>query len=410
MTRTRFLAVSLIAALAIAAVAAADAMAFETEWMLEDKSLSELKVEKVGVAFSGGAFSILVPSKKITLECKKVEGTGTLLKGAGDTLSLTLGECKTTSGCKVSAPITLKAKTTLIQVAGEMYYERLEPQETGQPLATFKYISEGCALPLESKLTGNVAAEPLSDESIEQGLNFSETISVTANKELKEEKATELSLKVNEAEAFLSGKLKMITSGEFATQQAARNMFHGYLCTAKQGVCVGLARIGPPATLKMEAETEALFTFGAFSTTCTTSKWEGATTAGIPNIIGNFSVATFTGCTGSCSVSVVNTPPEFRIHPITPERSGNGRINLWNWQLSFICGATTCVFKLKTEPPNPPFYIQGGGPAKFSSPPIGMDWVSGMGCPGTGTWKSTGGGGVIFYKFTTPNPVFVTFA
>lgn len=121
-------AISLLSILVMGAWGTGVAQAVKSEWMIENKRcptyLSKNRLPRPPVA----RFAILVPALNTSIECAKVEGEGTILKGGSDELKLMLGSCKVAEMpfCKITEPVKLEAKTELIE-AGEVIYDSWRP-------------------------------------------------------------------------------------------------------------------------------------------------------------------------------------------------------------------------------------------------------------------------------------------
>lgn len=416
MAKIRLFVVCVLAALAVSGIAAGSAEAIESEWLIEGETLSGLGLKEEKLSLTGGAFTLSVPSKEITIKCSKAEGTGKILEKGADELSASLSGCEVAklASCKVVEPIKLEGKSVSILTGGN-YYRKLESLKEGVALTTVSFKEgTGCALPLKNEVTGSVAAGISGEELVKQPLTFSESLSTTVNKLLAAESLPELKLSYGTAKApaTVSGEFVLTLSGAKAGKvwQDA-NMTH--ICDSAPDAnngCTG-ARIAYPTETEIKTEQLAALKlkFGKV-VTCTSSKWEGKTKAngGAP-LPGKFTVFAFTGCTeagGNCTVDTGTgtAPYNFFFETLV---AGVGRIAVKQVKFKIICGALTCEFGTMATLP---FLIGPGMGATFS--PGGVYILPRTGgpaaeCGANVEWEKSGGG-AVGYKFLAPTKIWIT--
>jgi len=258
------------------------AQAVKSEWMIEGKTISELKLkeEEEKDSLVGGSLSLSVPSKKFTIECKEVKGTGEIDKGGFGELSASLSKCEipAVKTCKVSEPLTLTAKYTTLETGGK-YYAKVEGVG-GKPLMTVVLLNEECPLPPKAEVKGSVAAEFSFQPSKKQSLKFSESISKKVNEALVKEKSAELQLTYGLSLAFLGGESILELSG--GNKGLEWSLVMGtQLCNQRPAAGTNACAPGQvwEAGTFVEAKqlTGMKFTFGMLETTCATSNFQGNT-------------------------------------------------------------------------------------------------------------------------------------
>ncbi len=415
MRAVRLLLASALGVLAIVALSAAtaSAAAIESEWMIEGETLSEMEASEESISLSGGPLSIIVPGKW-TVECKKASNSDAIFKGGTDKLVISLTECSVLSlpACKVSEPVVLEAKATLIQV-GESRYYKVEPLSAEKPFGTLTIKGAECTLPEKSEVKGSVAAEPSLEAQVKQPLTFSEAISKAANEGLKAESEAELELKVGSLSAKLSGELTMALSGANSGLEWTDTGFTR-LCTTRVPMCMGGQIIGKGTTIKAETEAATKFKYekmnNPVSATCTTSKLEGLTsTSGGAPLVGLFTTVAFT-CNGGCTVGMkAATMP--LVVSFVAEANGDGSVALRGTggfaEFEVVCNGITCVYGRRALS----FLFIGGMPGKLLHGLVGMPLTSRTGssgeCSANATWEGSTAVD-IKYKFTTPGTMFLT--
>jgi hypothetical protein len=404
----------MLGALAISGIAAGSAQAIESEWLIEGETLAGLGLKEEKLSITGGAFTLSVPSKEITIKCSKVEGTGKILEKGADEISASLTGCEVAkfATCKVVEPIKVEGKSVSILTGGN-YYRKLESLKEGVALTTVSF-KEGteCALPLKNEVTGSVAAGISGEELVKQPLTFSESLSTKVNKSLAGESLAELKLSYGaaKAQAIASGELILALAGAKAGKvwQDA-NMTH--ICDTAPNANNGCTGVAYPTETDIKTEQLAALKlkFGKV-VTCTSSKWEGKTKAnnGAP-LPGKFTVFAFTGCTepgGNCTVDTGTgtAPYNFFFETLV---GGVGRIAVKQVKFKIICGALTCEFGTMATLP---FLIGPGMGATFS--PGGVYILPRTGgpaadCGANMEWEKSGGG-AVGYKFLAPTKIWIT--
>lgn len=412
--RVRLLLVSALCALTLGGVVASSAHAVQSEWMIKDKTLAKLKLKEETVTFTGGPLAFSLTGKKITIECSKAEGSGKIFQGGTDEAKVTLTGCTVAGApvCKVTEPVKLEAKSQLIW-AGD-YYRKLEPLVEGKPLATILFKEGECSLPPKSEVTGSVAANFSSEELTSQPLTFSEEITSTVNKGLKEAGKAELKLSLAKISVILSGKLSTKLSGANSGKE-----FHSVAMTKlceeppEQGFCPeGDAwEAGTLLRLEHAAPVVTKFRIGLASFQCTNAVLGGPTNVeeGDP-LTATIETAAFTECNSGCETRVRELPYEARIE--ARGATGHGILTLIAPKFEFECvgpeGPEVCIYsaaRLEFR------LLTGGTPASLSSAPLGMmvQGGSSANCLATGFWEgTTAGTNWIKYVFEAPGSLYVT--
>lgn len=409
--RAKLLLVTALSALALGGIMATSAHAVKSEWMIKDQTLAKLKVKEETVAVTSGPLTLSVPSKSFTLECLKGEGSGKILEKGADEATLTLAECKVVgaSGCELNGAVGLEVKSQLI-TAGD-YYRKVESLTEGKPISTISLKGEKCTLPAKNEVKGSVAASFSSEELTSQTLSFSEAISSTVNKALKEAGEAELKLSFGEFAAILSGKLSLKLTGANSGKE-----FHlagiTKLCKepAVNGTCPN-GKVWPSETLlSMEhaAPVVTKFKIGIAEFQCQYSVLGGPTTIeeGEP-LTGRIETAAFTECGAGCEVAVLEMPYDTRIE--ARGTTGHGLFTMIGPKFEFECpGPEVCKYNA-TRLALP--LLIGGAPAFLQSDPLSMTKQAGSaaGCDMTGRWEGTTATfGTIKYEFTEPGALYVT--
>jgi len=212
MKRKRIIGFGVLVALTLVVLFAVSAAA-EYEWQIQEVQLGAGGSETI--SGSGGTFTIAskIGETSVSITCEKAELTSSTIKaeGAGAaTLKLSSG-CKLTglAFCKVTEPISLKAKTEMIGV-GTKIYNQYSPAE-GSKFTSVKI--EGCAAAGEYALEGKFAGEMQPGERVNQPLAFSSKIS--------EEAKTTLTL--GGKAATIAGSLQMALSGAPVGEQVGQS-------------------------------------------------------------------------------------------------------------------------------------------------------------------------------------------
>jgi hypothetical protein len=386
-------------------LAAANAQASTTEWAVQGNTFEALSIEKETISLGSGPLTLSVPAKELVLECPTVEGTGTVKKGGTDEVTLTLSKCTVVKlSCKVVGSISLKFKSE--GLAGGIY-DNLEGL-TEKTFGTIKFEEgTGCPVALSNNLKGNVAAEAKTElESSKRKLIFSKAISEAANAALKAEKKSELSLLFGESAATLSGELFEKMTGAKAEQPLFRS-YKSKLCEAEAADCAPTQTYQPTQVIKAKSLVANAFKFGGNTITCNEMTMDGEiTNNNTYAVTGKFPTVAFTGCTATCVVSPVGTPWSFYF--ASNGNKKDGRFGIGVPFVTIVCTtpAVNCKFRLGiktlafTE-----FEFFGGKPGKFNSFPHGLEID--VGTCATGTWGSTGAGGIMKNEFPTPADLFI---
>jgi len=203
-----------VCVLAVAAVVFyAVSAAAEYEWQIQEVQLGSGGSETI--SGSGGTFTIAskIGETSVSISCEKAELTSSTINAEGtgaSSLKLSSG-CKLTGipFCKVTEPISLKAKTEMVGV-GTKIYNQYAPAE-GSKFASVKI--EGCAAAGEYALEGKFAAEMEPGERVNQPLAFSAKIS-------EEAKTT---LTFGGKAATIQGTLQVALSGAHAGEQVGES-------------------------------------------------------------------------------------------------------------------------------------------------------------------------------------------
>jgi len=118
--RITVLGVSVLAALGLMSVSAAGAQA--ASWTIDGKTMSELKLNSAGVAWSGGPIS-LSNGVDFQIACASQSGTGQLLSAGTGTAAVKLSEC-TLSGVEETCQVkggAIQAKAAMTLSTGGTY-------------------------------------------------------------------------------------------------------------------------------------------------------------------------------------------------------------------------------------------------------------------------------------------------
>lgn len=341
-------AACLLAFLALGLASAGSALATESEWLIEGETLSELEIEE-STTISGGAVTLSIPSLESTIECKTSSGSGTISSGGSDKLSLSLSKCEVTKSkeCKVTEPISIKAKSEPL-AAGDTTYAKLQPLSEGT-FATI--VVKGCGSLKEGALKGAVAAEASLGLLTSQPFNVSESLTKSVNQKLEEEEASTLSLTYGGATAYMTGKFSAELNGEAYAAARWQRALPTRLCEEEPAANTTTCPTGQhwPEGTNVIAEkltgTEIKFELGFTTTTCGVNKLEGETTAleGAP-LIGTLSVVDFSSCSNGCTITRLGS----NIYLIESDgtRDGTGYYQIPNLKLEFSCGGTTCKYRI----------------------------------------------------------------
>jgi len=412
--RFKAIVVCLLGVLAISAFTAGSAWALESEWWVKNKALSGLSPSEEEISLTDLPVSLAVPSLEATIECKKSKSSGKIIKGGTNEITLSLSECKVTTmkTCKVSEPVTLKAKTEMIAANGTLY-DKAVPLEKEKPFGNITIT--GCALPEKNALEGAVAAKPPLDPGTSQVLKFSEAITKTVNTELKEAKAAELELKFGTSTAYLTTELSAKLSGKNAGAEWQNPVFT-LLCeqlpAAGTSTCPAL-QYWPKATVieaKNQATIELNFNLGVIETTCATSNFTGKTTMdGGPGLGGEATSLTFSGCTNKCTITTTGKPA-FAFVTFIP-RFGAGFLDIFEpFDFEFKCGLVECTYMLTELRFGS--VLGGEQPTFFSGGNLPLLRLFGeeAGCALQGTLKGVGksDAGEFRYEVEAPLPLYLT--
>jgi len=410
MLRSKTLA-ALLAVLAVGMICAPVAQGVDSEWLIENRSLSELKLEKEELSLSSKALTLSVPKLATTILCKENAGSGGILSNGTAQFKLTLGECEVVKipTCELIEPVGFNAKSELIEPGGE-FYEKFVPLE-GTSFGTLKFTGEECALPESMSIKGAVAATMTAGMKVEHTLEFSKEISEKANAALKAETQPELSLLAGAHTASVAAAVLAALSG--ASEGEAWEQAGGRVKLCKNNTgnrCPAMENYPAKTPIKAKSEVEILFTMGALQTRCSESWLEGATDVSDgPRLTGTLNTTVFANCTNtSCTVSfplITTSPYPFYFH-LNMQGAPNfvARIE----ELRFSCGATTCLYRTTINVP-----VVNGAPATFAAPAGGLAMIRLAGSDGNcaegGTWVGFSGGATAAakYKFEKPNPVYV---
>ncbi len=404
------MAALLLAFLALGLATADSALATESEWLIEGETLSELEIEE-STTISGGTVTLVIPSLESTIECKASSGNGTISTGGSDKLNLSLSKCEVTKSkeCKVTEPISLKAKSEPL-AAGEMTYAKLQPLSEGT-FATI--VVKGCGSLKEGALKGSIAAEASLDLLKSQPLNVSESLTKSVNQKLEEEEASTMSLTYGGSTAYMAGKFSVELSGEAHAGSNWQRALSTKLCEKKPAAQTTTCPTGqywPEETdvvAEKEAGTEMKFQLGFTTTTCGVAKLEGKTSAdeGAP-LIGTLSVVEFSSCNNGCTVSRLGS--NIYLLASNGNVNGDGDYQIPNLKLEFSCGGTICKYRI----PVVDLSFAGTAPTLLLRGPVPMDRQSGSDdmCASPGTWA--GANSLFFngfgFEITFPEPTFLT--
>lgn len=170
--------VALIAALALSAMGASAAQAFE--WQIKGQTFKELGITEETFSSSGGALQYTWKNggETWTWSCGSESSTGVLFQGGTSQTVFKWSECKFTSGvpfaakCGITPPIESTVKSELVEVKGAPY-EKFSIAPGGSAM---KVNVWACLLEGTWAFSGNYAAkiEPLGTQLSEQPLTFSQ--------------------------------------------------------------------------------------------------------------------------------------------------------------------------------------------------------------------------------------------
>ena len=400
-----------LAVLIVGTIGASGASALESEWALEGEGLAELKLKEEKVGGAGGAVSLAVPGLGATVKCLESSESGKALEGGSGEITATLTKCEVVklTACKVSEPLVMEAKASLIE-AGGYFYGKLEALKAEKPLMTVVIKGAECALPEENKVTGKVAAAISLAEKKEQPVTFSEATSKKVNEGLKAEGEAELSLSFGKQAASLSGEflisLKGANSGkEFALAPRTK------LCKVAPMVndrCPALKNYAAGTTLTFTNNVEFKFVYGALEPACKIAFLKGTTAAAIgsPLLNGTLTTVEFEECGGGCSAKALSTPWKVQFDATGV---GDGLLVVRRATFKLFCAGKTCVYSGHSLS----FAVAGETPsANFSSPPQPLIMEaegSEPTCPGTALWEGViAVGGELNFNVGMPAPLWVT--
>lgn len=387
---------SVLAVLAIVALLAAAALADESEWELGGETLTELSLEEEEIAVEDKPVNIAIPSLEVKVECKKTKGGGAILKGGSTELALELTSCEIPGApaCEVTEPLVLETRAELTY-AGGVYYDEFGVAKEKSSLGTLAWGGGECGSPKEGKLSGSFAAELPLEESEKLPEKFSEAITTTVNKALKEEEP-ELKLSFSESPAYMEGAFVLVPPlpPGVVTRIPLTKLCPGnaHFCTApfEAQTAVDTANVG-----------EAFFVFGEEPVICETSGFRAVTeeTSGAPirAVILEFP----TQECGECTIEPTGDA-EF----VTTGGPGNGRMTLINLKIESTCGEEFCVYARDSMR----FTMTGGMPAMLKAAPgVSFEKKPGSdeGCIASIEWEGPMGNGMT-YKVTSPNQLYVT--
>jgi hypothetical protein len=405
MRSTRVVVVSVLA-LVLVLPGRAVAHATESEWMLDGSTLTELEKSEASVSLVSKPVTLTVPSKSLTIECKKDEGSGKIFKGGTQELKATLTGCTVakSEACKVES-LVLNVKTKMIS-AGDVYYEKIEAAKEGSPITTVVIKGEKCTQPKETAVKGSFAAEISMEELAEPPMKFSEKLSETVNKELKAEGESELSLSFGESAAHFVGEF---VPPPILPPRQEEPLPFTRLCDTKGATCAGLHIY--PANTPFVALSQVTINFRmgtspVIETNCSTSGFEAETTA----ISGAPLPATTSGegwdfvpCSeDKCTVTSLGMPYALKFFALN---YGDGVILVKEPSFKIVCGGKTCVYGLSRMR-----LVVGGGkggtePAQLVLPPTALEPKAGSdaACVNNGNVEQAPPtGGAAFYKVVDP--------
>lgn len=390
----------------------------------ENETFSEFGLSEESLTLSAGkSFKMSVPGLKSTLECKKTEGSGALVKGGSNSLKAALSSCKIleNESCKVTEPLVFTVKTELVLV-GNSLYEKIVPLTEGKALATLQLTGALCTLPKESAITGAVAAEMPTKALSSQTLKMSEALTKKVNEGLTKESKAEYKLKFGEQTAFVEAELLAKLAGAHSEAAWLDDPVPVLCQTAGVATCPAGKSYAGGTTVKFESEAESKFTYEVtiapksamkIEVACKTVKFEGTTSTTLVKPRGYMTVANYEEC-GGCSVAKSGNP-YFRFTTGVPLAPGNGELLLNLMKVKILCQGKFCEYDLNIPASPITFSVAGGAPAKAEdAAAASMSLVNAGSDPGvcsaTGTWQGvTGVGGVLKFKFPAPNPLYVTF-
>ncbi len=410
--RSRKLILVLVLGIATLGAHAASAQALEAQWTIAGESLAELTLKEEKVSSAGEkSMSLSIPGLKATVECKKASTSGKIFESGTDELTTTYTSCEVVknAACKVSEPMVMETKFKVIEVGGQ-YYDELEALKEGKPLTTVLITGKECTLPAESKLTGAVVADTPPEEAKEEPLLFSEAISNTVNKALKEESKAELKLSFGTQAAYLSGESIEALSGANAGKEWDL-VVRTKLCPNNENACAAGTNYGSGTVLKFEnAEVNVLFRYSLSGVekevSCNVSKMEGKTTFGVgsPLLNGIFTTLTFQECAGGvCSVTAATSAYKIQFGTTG---LGDGLMTMRFPQFKVVCFGKTCVYGAWILR----FSVEGGPFAYAYAPrlPIGKE-TGDAACSAFGTMEGVGTiNKELKYRFLAPSGMYLT--
>lgn len=403
---------ALLGALAIAALWSASACAVTSEWAIEGETFAELKLKEKSLLGTGGSTSISIPGWEATITCAEGELSGKFIEGGTDELTTSLHKCEVVkkTQCKVSEPVTVKAKSVLLETGGD-YYDELEAASAGT-LTTITITGKECTLPESSKLEGKVAADVSLEEAEEMPLTFSEAISKEVNEELEAEKEAKLSLTLGKQAVSVSGAF--VPPAMVTPMQRIVRVARTKLCAVKEPMCPmeSIYNTGTALALKNITKNKFVYKIGKtkFEPICVVSTLSGTSSAevGAP-LPGTLPTVSFQECGGgNCPVTPLETPWPVRFE-VTGR--GNGTMQLWRPTFKIVCGGQTCIYGAKMLT----FSFEGGDPM-FGPPPGLKSGPQALGkknvnaeCSEGATWEGViEVGGFLNYEFTEPTTLYLS--
>lgn len=433
--RKRRAVLAWVLAMLVCGVGATAAQALTHDWAIptevehegdkasEDETFAELGLSEAGISIGGGkgkAFKFSVPGLKSTIECKTVEGTGSLVAEGTDSLKASLSSCQVVENknCKVTEPIAFSAKTEMVLVEKYFYY-KMVPLTEGKPFATVQLTGVTCTLPKESNVNGAVASEISSVELVEQPLTMSEAISKKVNEGLAKESKSEYKLEFGKQAASIDAQLELKLTGEYGGRPWYDEPVPVLCETPNTSICPAGKAYPRDTTVKIVSEADSRFIYKLVisgneipqEAVCKTVTFEGKTAllTDFRRLLGAASTATYEEC-GGCSVTRAIIP-DFIFTSTTPLAPGNGYLAL-NWmEVRIVCQGKICEYKLTP----PIFNLTGGDPAKAErTTAVAMTRVDEFSeegvCSATGTWQGVNGvGNALKFKLAAPKPVYLAY-
>jgi hypothetical protein len=410
--RARWALLVLATVLALGALASSEAGAAKSEWAIEGQTMAELKAKEEAILGTGKSASILVPGLESTITCLEGKLSGKIFEGGTDEFTTSLSKCEVVKRptCKVTEPISVKAKTELLQTGG-YYYFKLLAASGGSPLATITITGKECPLPESSKLEGTAVAEVPLEDAVDQSFKFSEEITKKVNESLKAEKEPEIALTFGKQAAKVSGEF--VPPRMIAPMPRWRRIAPTKLCTEKVPRCPPEATLPAGTAIETSNLSKSKFVYKIgeplFEPICNVSNLDGTITAetGAP-LPGSFTALSFMECGGgACPVTAIVTP--WRVS-FEATGNGNGTLEMRGPSFKIVCGGKTCRYGASRMT----FKALGGNamaPPIFESGPQALTKLeaSDAECAITGKWEGViEVSGIIRYQFEAPTTFYLT--